>query len=147
MAEPTTTTLIEAMKVCLQAIQVANGYHTNAGTNVLTELRQVPGNAQEVIHVAMAARERASDAAVSRTHRLVTVAVVAKVAASRENAQDMLLKLTDDIEQAFEQRHAAFPKGFTFPVFVDVVPVTPAEGMEWVGAQVRFTSHVPKRQP
>jgi hypothetical protein len=100
-----------------------------------------------MVALIMDSRDRATEAAVSRTHRLVTVVAVAKVAADRSNAQEVLHELVDDIEQAFEHRHADFPAGYTYPVFVDTKPITPAEGMEWVGAQVRFTSHVPKRNP
>jgi hypothetical protein len=146
VAEPTTLTLLKAMQVCLQSVQVANGYHTDAGRFVTLEPRQIPESQSALIALAMDSRDRATDNAVSRTHRQVTVMVVAKVAADRSNAQESLHALIDDIEQAFELRHAEFPKGYQYPVFMDAKPVTPAEGMEWVGAQVRFTAVVPKRQ-
>lgn len=151
MADPSTLILLTAMQTCLQRIQVANGYHTDAGGFVTLEPHQVqddPSAADyhaELIGLVLDSKVRATDAAVVRTHRLATAVVLAKVVTTADNAQQRLHLLIDDIEQAFENRQAEFPKGYQFPVFVEAKPIPPAEGMTWIGAEVRFTSHVPKR--
>lgn len=147
MAEPTTLTLLKAMEACLQLIQVANGYHTDAGNHVTLEPHQVPDSQGALIALVVESKDAATAAAVSRTHRQVTAIAIIKVAVDMDAAQEKIHQIMDDVEQAFDGKQATFPKGYTYPAFVDAKPITPAEGMAWVGAQVRFTSHVPKRQP
>lgn len=147
MAEPTSLTLLKAMELCLQSIQVANGYHTDAGNYVTLEPHQVPESQGALIALVIESKDAATAQAVRQTHRQVTAIAVIKVATDVDAAQERIHELMDDVEQAFERRHAVFPNGYTYPAFVDAKPITPAEGMAWVGAQVRFTSHVPKRQP
>lgn len=147
MADPTSWILIKAFETCLKRIKVADGFFTDAGNHVVLEPRQAPETDGVLLVPMIESRARATDPAVLRTHRLATVTVIAKLGDVRADAQQRLQELLDDIEQAFENRQADFPKGYQFPTFVDAQPIAPAEGMTWTGAVVRFTSHIPKRQP
>lgn len=139
-------TLLTAFQTCLARIKVADGYHTDAGLHVTLEPRQIPQSEGLCIVPIIESRARATDAALTRSKRLVTVVVIAKVGNARSDAQERLQELIDDVERAFEQRQPDFPAGYQFPTFVEATPVEAAEGMAaWVGAQIRFTSHIPIR--
>lgn len=145
MAAPRTWTFLESLETCLQAITVANGYHTDAGGFVTREPHTIPDSQGAVIAIAIESKQPASEPGLRRTHRLVTALVFAKVATDQDNYQLRLHELMDDIERALDQKHAQFAAGTQYPVFAEAKPIPPAEGMTWIGAEVRFTAHMPKR--
>ena len=148
MTAPRTWDYLGSFESCLQLIQGA-GYRTTAGTKVTREPNQIPDDNGAVIAIAIEKKERASDPALKRTHRLVTVAVLAKVSTTLSDAQECLHDLLDDIEQALDanlqSRLAQFAQGSQFPAFVSAEPVPPPDGAKWVGAVVRYAGHVLKR--
>lgn len=146
MAAPSTWVALEAFETCLQTISVANGYHTDAGATVTREPHQIPATAGVAVAVVLEGKGPATDPAMRRTHRLATVIIAAKVDSDDNNdAQERLHELMDDIEQAFECKQTQFPSSYQYPAFVDAKPIPPAEGMTWIGAQVRYSLHIPKR--
>lgn len=147
MADPTAWTLLQCFQTCLARIQSADGYFTDAGDHVALEPQQAPEDGAPLLVPMIESRARASNDAVVRTHRLVTVVVIAKVGDARDDAQQRLQELLDDVEQAMDGAQALFPRGYEFPKFVDTQPITPPDGMTWTGALVRYTSHIPKRPP
>lgn len=145
MADPKSWDLLAAFEACLAQITVAGGYHTDAGAYVTREPHQIPESQGALVAIVLDGLSRATDTALLRTHRQASVLVVGKVSTDQDNAQQRLHQLIADIEQCFEQRHPAFAVGLQFPVFVEAKPIPPAEGMKWIGAQVRFSSHIPRR--
>jgi len=147
MADPITWTFLAAIETCLQAITTAGGYHTDAGQHVTREPHAIPDDDQgALIALALELKQPATDPALRRTHRFVTALLVAKVDYSDpETAQLRLHELIDDVERALDQRQAVFPAGVQYPVFVEAKPIQPAEGVTWIGAEVRVAAHVPKR--
>lgn len=144
MPEPRTWDLIGGCVACLARITHANGFFTDAGAYVTREPHQIPESQGALVAVVLEALGAAADPALTRTHRLATVLMVAKVATDQDDAQIQLHRLIDDVERAFARRQQDFPVGLQFPLFVDAKPLPPEEGMAWVGAEIRFTSHVPK---
>lgn len=145
MADPKTWDLTAAFVTCLQSVTVANGYHTNAGQYVTREPSQIPATQPALLAVAVESVQRATDPAAVRTHNLVTVIVLGKVATGMDDAQLRLHQLMADIEAAFYDRRDVFPVGIQYPRFIEARVILPVEGMKWIGAEARFTTHVPKR--
>lgn len=141
-------TALKAAETCLQQIHVAGGYYTDAGDHVTREPETLQPKAQgTAVAVAMVGLELASDDRLARTHQRLVFAVVAKVAADLEQAQARMHELIDDVQQAFVGQQARFPKGTTFPTFESATPIPPAKDESWIGAIVRFSCHVLRRQP
>src|SRR5687768_11785333 len=133
MADPSSWTALAAFETCLQAISIANGYHTDAGATVTREPHQIPATAGVAVAVILEGKGPATDPAVLRTHRLATVVIAAKVDSDGiTDAQQRLHELMDDIEQAFERKQTEFPKSYQYPAFVDAKPIPPADGMTWI---------------
>jgi hypothetical protein len=141
MAEPNSWLLLGDVETCLKRIKVADGFHTDVGNYVTREPHQIPDAAGAVVAVAMGEIQPAADPRLARTHKLVNVLVIAKVGTAGD-PQLHLHYLIDDIEQAFKDQQQAFGKGRSFPQFVSATPIPPKEGIAWIGAQVRYTSHV-----
>jgi hypothetical protein len=134
-----------AVIACLARIATVDGYHTNAGSVVTGEPGQIADDATAALAVVIEAQARATDPAVLRTHRLTTVAVIAKVPAAQANAQDRLELILDDVERAMDGQQARYPKGISTPQYQSMQPVVAEAGTGWVGAVLRYTSHVPIR--
>lgn len=129
----------------MQQITIANGYYTDAGGFVTREPKQIPATNSALIAIALDAKQPAVQEGMRRTHRQLVVLVVGKVNVDMKDAQLRIHELMDDIERAVDQKQGLFPAGTQFPVFAEAKPIPPAEGMTWIGAEVRFTTHVPKR--
>lgn len=87
-------------------------------------------------------QERANDPAVLRTHRLTTVALVVK-RKTVDTAEASLDDVLDDIERALLNRQPTWPTGFGQPQFQSMEPLRAPAGADWVGAILRYTSHIP----
>jgi hypothetical protein len=148
MADPLTWQLLAAAQSCLSQVRTANGYNTDAGEHVTDEPETlVPESQASVIGVAMTEIQPASDDRMKRTHKRVLFSVVAKVAVDRKHAQAFLHELLEDLERSFAGKQSAFPTGVSFPVFEGATPIPPPADKAWIGAHVRFSSHVLRRQP
>lgn len=143
MAEPLTWQLLKAVETCLQAITKANGYDTDAGQHVTLEPGQLPDTVPLAVAVAIQRIGVPTDAAVSRTHNLVELAVIIKVPATATTAQVVLHRAISDVRRAMANRQTQFLPGLQHPVFDGAEVIPPADGMSFVGAAVRFRSHVP----
>lgn len=135
--------LLDGFALCLSRITVANGFITDAGLTWTSEPHQVDARANAVLTAVIEKQQRAADPALVRTHRLTTVAVLAKVPAGMEDYQARLDEIVSDIEQAIEGQQKAFPVGVQFPTYVAMEPLSPEAGAGWVGAAVTFHSHIP----
>lgn len=134
-----------AVIACLARITIAGGYATDAGTVVTGEPGQIAEDATAALAVIVESQSRATDPAVIKTHRLTTVAVIAKVPATLTNAQDRLDLILDDVERAMADQQFRYPVGISFPQYQSMQPVTAEAGMGWVGAVLRYTTHIPIR--
>ena len=132
-----------AVGSCLQRISVANGYQTDAGASLTLEPGQVDEDANAVLTVLVAKQQRASESALTRTHRLTTLVVVVKAPAPLDTAQALLDALVADIEQAMAVQQFRYPPGIQFPQYVSMEPVKPEAGMSWVGALLTYQTHIP----
>lgn len=140
---PKTWDLLGAMVTCLQAITQANGYLTDAGGYVTREPAQIPDDQPALIAIALESLQRSPDPALSGERgRLATVVVVGKVPITQADAQIRLHEIVADIERCFSGQQSAFAVGTSWPKFVDAKMLPPAEGMSWIGAEVRFASLV-----
>ena len=143
MADPKTWDLLGPIETCPRRITVTNGSYTNAGNHVTREPHQIPQSEQpEVLAIAMDSVSRAEEPALQRNGRLVGVLVVGAVRIDQDNAQLRAHQLIEDIQRAMGDQQQKFPVGTQFPRFVDARVIPPAEGMKWIGAEVRYAAHV-----
>ena len=145
MANPKTWDFVGGFVTCLQSILVANGYFTDAGSYVTREPTQIPETQAALIAVALEGLARAADPAMRTVGRLATVVVVGKVPIDQEDAQIRLHELIDDIERCLRDQLSSFPAGTQWPQFIDAKVIPPAEGMSWIGAELRYSGHVSMR--
>lgn len=135
--------LLEAFESNLMRIQRAAGYRTDVGGVVTLEPGQLdPEAVDDGLAIYIDRQERPSEPAVSRTHRLTTVGVIVKRKAfgTGESLLDVVL---DDIERSVLDRQRTWPKGHTAPAYLDMEPLRPPAGADWIGARIRFTSTIP----
>lgn len=142
--------LLDGVTACLARIRVDNGYNTDAGAEVTTELGQVPEGATAALSATIVRQARASEIGKARTHRLTEVGVAIKVPARHDNAQAQLDGAVADIEQAMEpsrENLARFPGGYEYPQYAEMRPLNPEQGSSagWIGALVVYQSHIPIR--
>lgn len=132
-----------AVGACLQRISRAGGYQTDAGASLTLEPGQVDEDATAVLTVLVAKQQRASESALTRTHRLTTLVIVAKAPAPLDTAQSQLDALVSDIELAMADQQFRYPPGIQFPQYVSMEPVKPEAGMSWIGALLTYQTHIP----
>lgn len=136
--------LLEAVQTCLQRISQANGYATDAGALVTLEPAPVVAeDGNEFVAVVWNRQARASDPALTRTHRLTELQIIAKVPATLQDAQARVDAISDDIERAMAERYADFPQRIQFPVYQSAEPFSGPITASWVGVTFTFTSHIP----
>ncbi|WP_313644469.1 hypothetical protein [Stenotrophomonas sp.] len=136
--------LLDAFVLNLQRINGAPAYRTTVGSVATLEPGQLdPERVEDGLAVYVEKQERATDPAVMRTHRLTTVAVVVKRkgGAAAEAALDAVI---DDIERAVEDRQQTWPVGFSKPEYQSMEPLRAPAGADWIGALLRYTTHIPK---
>jgi hypothetical protein len=145
MSTPKTWDLLSACQTCLQRISVANGFYTNAGATASLEPGQVSPDADLALAVvidSLAAAE--SDAGkINQAFYQAGILVFAKVGVQQADAQIRLHELIADVRKAFMYQQGSFPSGIQFPRFISAAPIPPADGMLWVGWEIRFTAQVP----
>lgn len=141
--------LLEAVAGILGDILQANGYLTDAGQAVTREPTPVLAEtAGELIAVVWSQQQRATEAALVRTHRLTSVQIIAKVPAGLADAQTRLDAITTDIETAMDRRQTAFPAGYQYPQYQQAEPLVPQPHTAgWIGVSITYTSHIPIRRP
>lgn len=142
MASPRET-LRAAVGDCLQRISTDGGYQTNAGAAFTLEPGQVNEDATAVLTALVAKQERASDAALVRTHRLTTLVILIKMPAPLDTAQARLDAAVADVERAMADQQFRYPPRIQVPQYVSMEPVKPEAGMSWVGALLTYQSHIP----
>ena len=142
MAESVTWQLLGDVEACLQRITVANGYRTNAGLAVTLEPSRVPDTGDAVIAVALGRLDPPDQPALARTHRKVSVLIVAKVAVDDPDDQARLHDLLADITAALDGQASSFGPGRSAPVFVSATPIPPEAGVKWLGLSVIYSAHV-----
>jgi hypothetical protein len=133
-----------AIAACVQRITKANGFSTDVGLAFTLEPGQVDADNAAVLTVLVTKQQRASQAALVRTHRLTTVVVVVKVPAALDEAQAALDAAISDVEEAMSDQQGRYPVGIEFPQYLSMEPVKPDAGAGWVGAVVSYQSHIPK---
>lgn len=137
--------LLQAFEANLRLITVAAGHRTDIGGEVTLEPGQLdPDQVDDGLTVFIQRQERATEAAVARTHRLTTVALIVKRKAYAE-AESRLDDVLDDIEDVLSGRATAWPKGYSAPVFMSMEPLRAPAGADWIGAHLIYTSNIPIR--
>ena len=135
--------LLNAFATLLRGIATSAGYRTNIGAVVTLEPGQLdPSQVDDGLAIYIDAQARATDAAVVRTHRLTTVALVVK-RTTQCAAETTLDDVLDDIERALLNRQPSWPAGFGQPTYQSMEPLRAPAGADWIGAIVRYTSHIP----
>lgn len=136
-------TLLAAVAACLQRIAVVDGYNTDAGQAVTLEPGPKLGDDAAFIAPVWSRQQRATQAAVERTHRLTTIDIVAKVPAHLEQAQEVLDAIVADIEAAMADQQFRYPHSYEFPKYQAAEPLAAQVTAGWIGAVVTYTSHIP----
>lgn len=142
MAEPTTWQLLGDFETCLQRITVANGFRTDAGLAVTREPSRVPDAGDAVVAIALGRLDPPDQPGLVRTHRRVSVLIVAKVAVDDPDDQARLHDLLADITQALDGQASSFGAGRSAPVFVSATPIPPENGVKWLGLSIVYSAHV-----
>lgn len=146
MTAPKTWDLLGAFETCLAQIAVAGGYFTDAGDHVTREPQQIPQDSQEaVIAVVLENVRRAEAPGLKRVGRLANVLVVGKLAVTQTDAQQRLHELAEDIERSLDGQQAQFGAGAHFPVWQSTDFIPPAQGIPWIGVEIRYAAHVVTR--
>jgi len=136
--------LLDAFVLNLKQINGAPSYRTDVGAVATLEPGQLdPEQVEDGLAVYIDKQERANDAAVHRTHRLTTVAIVVKRKGGVA-AEDSLDDVLDDIERAMDAKQKTWPMGFTQPIYQSMEPLRAPAGADWIGAVLRYTSNIPK---
>ncbi len=135
--------LLDAFVLNLKRIDGTGAYRTTVGTVVTLEPGQLdPDRVEDGLAVYIERQERAADAAVQRTHRLTTVAIVVKRKGGKA-AEGSLDDVLDDIERAMDGRQPSWPAGFGQPVYQSMEPLRAPAGADWIGALIRYTTSIP----
>jgi hypothetical protein len=142
VADPNSWAVLEDCKACLEDIQIANGFFTDAGLYVTLEPSQIPESQGALIALALDGLAPSVPPAPPRTHRQATLLMVGKVGTGIDNAQLSLHRLIADIDRALTGQQRRFGAGRAFPTFVSATPIPPDKGINWIGVEVRYTTHV-----
>lgn len=144
MSTPKTWNLLNGIKTALARISTANGFHTDAGAAVTLEPAQVPATAGVVLAVALDAITQSDQAAfrAGQTGFAVTVVIVAKVDTALDDAQIRLHEIIEDVQAALGDARKDFGAQIRFPVFTEARPIVPEAGLNWIGAEIRYQSHI-----
>jgi hypothetical protein len=137
--------LLRAFEANLAGAQTGDGYRTDIGRVVTLEPGQLdPEEVDDGVAVYIERQVRATDPALLRTHRLTTVAVLVKRKALLA-AEAALDDVVDDIERVLLNRQQSWPKGFSAPAYLEMEPLRAPASADWIGALLRYTSHIPIR--
>jgi len=137
--KPRSWQLVQAMVACLQQIRTAAGYRTDAGANVTDEPSQVPDESNPILLAVMVdTTQRPTDPNVPLGGKLASIAILAKISCDFDNGQEVLHDLIDDIDFAVQGRAVAFPKQTTYPRFASSQQIPGADGINWIGVELRY---------
>ncbi|MEN5117505.1 hypothetical protein ABE488_09255 [Luteimonas sp. TWI662] len=104
----------------------------------------VPDSQGFVVALVIGKQERATDRAVSRTHRLTTVGVILKLHADIDDAVEQQDRVLSDLDRALDPAQKfRFPRGYQFPEFQSMEPAPVQPGTGWTGVVVAYSSHIP----
>lgn len=142
MPDPISYQILSAAQSALQAISIAAGYFTDAGTDVKLEVPQEPDGGDVFLVVRAGGFERPTDAAVGKVARVMLIQISAFIPAGMTTAELTLNKILDDIDGAMSIQQALYPERCSFPQFVRAQRIAPAEGLPWVGAHVIYSTTV-----
>lgn len=135
--------LLDAFVLNLQRINGVAPFHTAIGAVATLEPGQLdPEHVEDGLAVYIDGQARATDAAVQRTHRLTTVAIVVKRKGGGA-AEESLDAVIDDIERAMDGRQPTWPASFGQPVYQSMEPLRAPAGADWIGALIRYTTSIP----
>lgn len=134
--------LLDTVATCLRRISTPD-YETNAGAAVTTEPAQVDDDAAAVLGVLITKQERAIEPGLTRTHRLTTFVLLAKLPAALDQAQAQLDAIVGDIERAMADQQFRYPVGIQYPQYVSMEPAKPEAGIGWIGALLTYQTHIP----
>ncbi|MBD9368857.1 hypothetical protein [Xanthomonas sp. XNM01] len=135
--------LLGAVSDCLSRIRTADGYQTNAGAGVTLEPAPALEGDAAFIAVVWASQARPTEPAVSRTHRLTTVRIVAHVPARLHVAREVIDQITGDIERAMADQAYRYPQGYSVPQYQSAEPIVGASTDRWVGVGLTYISNIP----
>lgn len=136
--------LILATEACLARISTANGFFTNAGALVSIEPGQIPADSAMALAVVLDSLTQNTDpnGRVQQGSFTAELLVVIKVSIKQTEAQQRMHEAIDDVLRAFVGQQSLFPAGIVLPRFLESRPIPPADGLLWVGAELRFTAQL-----
>lgn len=142
MADPITFQVLAAVQTVLGAIQVANGYYTDAGLSVELEPVQARDLVDPLIVVSVAGFIRPAEAAMANVARGMSIRIAALVPVTLTDAELRLHEILDDIDRAMADQQAAFPERCSFPKFVSATRLQPADGLPCIGVDVIYQTTI-----
>jgi len=127
------------MVASLGQIRTAAGYRTDAGAYVTAEPAQIPDDERQImLAVILDTRSRPTDPAAPRTAKTASIAVLVKLSCNLTDAQAQLHAVLDDIDRAIDSKATVFPENVTYPRFASSQQIPAADGVNWIGAEVRY---------
>jgi CTP:molybdopterin cytidylyltransferase MocA len=129
---PRTWSIMQALQARLQQILIANGYRTDAGADVRLEKSQLAPAPRLTLY----AQQVTHPDGTLRNEREFTVIVEATVPVELDTAQELIVAIVEDIEDALDGFVAmpnALPLAFHESLFLDC-----PEGMPAMAAQLMF---------
>jgi len=139
LPKPQSWLAVQAMVACMQQIRSADGYRTDAGANVTDEPAQVPDDGTPIVlAVVLDTRSRPTDPGAPRTAKSASIALLVKLSCGITDAQQVLHEVLDDIDKAIDGKAIAFPENITYPRFASSQQIPAADGVNWIGAEIRY---------
>jgi len=136
--------MCKAITERLCKIRITDGFHTDAGLDVVLEpLPALAEDGRTFIVVVWSQQTRPTDPAIMRTHRLTAFEVIARVPAAQGEAQQQLDAITADIERAMAAPLPSWPSGHTAPQYHEAKPMPTEFGSGYTGVGITYHSHIP----
>jgi hypothetical protein len=129
---PRTWAIMQALQARLQLIRVANGYRTDAGADVRLDKSQLAAAPRLTLYAGQVTHPDGT----LRNEREFTVVVEGTVPVDLDDAQQLIVALTEDVEDAldaFVAMPGALPLTFHESLFLEC-----PEGMPAMAVQLMF---------
>lgn len=144
MTDPLTWTFIKFVETCLQNISTSNGYHTNAGSNVLLEVYSLNDETDEFPTLRITEDDSdESNSGRGYTDNEVRITIESyQRNAGDETAQLNAHKIRSDIKKALPKKSKEMPVGVGSMEVVSARLIQPRDGMPFLVTQVALRARL-----
>lgn len=143
MSDPLSYQLLAAVKACIEQISVAAGFYTDLGQHVTNEPYQLLADAPATVAVIYSGSK--PDPQDMRNREIVSISVLVQLPVGDPLTTELQLhRALADVSRALTGQQKQFPAGASTPAYAGTVRLEPKEGVNWIGAHVRYESHLPR---